>query len=58
MAETVIEHGLKNVQEFWGVEIPLYFPRLYAGTSDGAGIHMNQESILDYKQTNKPKKRE
>jgi genome maintenance exonuclease 1 len=58
MAETVIEHGLKNVQEFWGVEIPLYFPRLYAGTSDGAGIHMNQESILDYKQTNKPKRRE
>ena len=58
MAETVIEHGLKNVQEFWGVEIPLYFPRLYAGTSDGAGIHMNEESILDYKQTNKPKRRE
>ena len=58
MAETVIEHGLKNVQEFWGVEIPLYFPQLYAGTSDGAGIHMNEESILDYKQTNKPKRRE
>ena len=58
MAETVIEHGLKNVQEFWGVEIPLYFPKLYAGTSDGAGIHMNTESILDYKQTNKPKRRE
>ena len=58
MAETVIEHGLKNVQEFWGVEIPLYFPKLYAGTSDGAGIHMNQESILDYKQTNRPKRRE
>ena len=57
-AETVIEHGLKNVQEFWGVEIPLYFPRLYAGTSDGAGIHMNEESILDYKQTNKPTRRE
>ena len=58
MAETVIEHGLKNVQEFWGVEIPLYFPKLYAGTTDGAGIHMNEESILDYKQTNKPKRRE
>ena len=58
MAETVIEHGLKNVQEFWGVEIPLYFPELYAGTTDGAGIHMNEESILDYKQTNKPKRRE
>jgi genome maintenance exonuclease 1 len=58
MAQTVIDDGLKNVQEFWGVEIPLYFPKLYAGTSDGAGIHMNQESILDYKQTNKPKRRE
>jgi genome maintenance exonuclease 1 len=58
MAQTVIEDGLKNVQEFWGVEIPLYFPKLYAGTSDGAGIHMNEESILDYKQTNKPKRRE
>ena len=58
MAQTVIEDGLKNVQEFWGVEIPLYFPKLYAGTSNGAGIHLNEESILDYKQTNKPKRRE
>jgi genome maintenance exonuclease 1 len=58
MAQTVIDDGLKNVQEFWGVEIPLYFPKLYAGTSDGAGMHMNEESILDYKQTNRPKRRE
>lgn len=58
MASVVISEGLKNVQEFWGVEIPLYFPSLYAGTTDGVGIHDNQESILDYKQTNKPKKRE
>jgi hypothetical protein len=58
MAQTVIEDGLKNVNEFWGVEIPLYFPKLYAGTTDGAGIHMNDQSILDYKQTNKPKRKE
>jgi len=58
MAETVIEDGLKNVSEFWGVEIPLYFPSLYAGTTDGCGIHLGDESILDYKQTNKPKKQE
>ena len=58
MAMTVIDQGLKKVDEFWGVEIPLYFPGLYAGTSDGAGIHLGSESILDYKQTNKPKKRE
>jgi len=58
MAQTVIEDGLKNVNEVWGVEIPLYFPQLYAGTTDGCGIHLGDESILDYKQTNKPKKLE
>jgi hypothetical protein len=58
MAQTVIDRGLKNVNEFWGVEIPLYFPNVYAGTTDGAGIHIGEEAILDYKQTNRPKRRE
>jgi CRISPR/Cas system-associated exonuclease Cas4 (RecB family) len=59
MARSVIEQGLKDrVTEFWGVEIPLYFPSLYAGTSDGAGIHLGEEAILDYKQSNKPKRTE
>ena len=58
MAQTVIEDGLVNVNEIWGVEVPLYFPSLYAGTTDGCGLHLNEESILDYKQTNKPKKSE
>jgi hypothetical protein len=58
MAQTVIDQGLVNVNEFWGVEIPLYFPNVYAGTTDGAGIHIGEEAILDYKQTNKPKRRE
>ena len=58
MAQTVIEDGLVNVNEIWGVEIPLYFPKLYAGTTDGCGLHLNEESILDFKQTNKPKKQE
>jgi len=58
MARTIVEQGLKNVSEFWGIEVPLYFPNIYAGTTDGAGIHLNEESILDYKQTNKPKRRE
>ena len=58
MANTIVEHGLKNVSEFWGIEVPLYFPGIYAGTTDGAGIHLDAESILDYKQTNKPKRRE
>lgn len=56
MAETVIRDGLKHVDEYWGVEIPLYFPSLYAGTTDCVGIHSGAESIIDFKQTNKPKK--
>jgi len=58
MAQTVVEDGLVNVDEIWGVEVPLYFPNLYAGTTDGCGLHQGEESILDYKQTNKPKKSE
>jgi genome maintenance exonuclease 1 len=58
MAKTIITEGLKNVEEFWGIEVPLYFPGIYAGTTDGAGVHLSGESILDYKQTNKPKRRE
>jgi len=58
MASTVIEQGLSNCQEFWGIEIPLYFPEVYAGTTDCIGVHSGSESIIDFKQTNKPKKRE
>jgi len=58
MAETVISQGLNKVDEFWGIEIPLYFPGIYAGTTDGAGIHQGEHAILDYKQSNRPKRRE
>lgn len=58
MAKTIIEKGLSNCQEFWGTEISLYFPQVYAGTTDLVGIHDNSEAIMDHKQTNKPKKRE
>jgi genome maintenance exonuclease 1 len=58
MAKHIISEGLVNVNEIWGVEVPLYYPGLYAGTTDGCGLHLNEEAILDYKQTNKPKKEE
>ena len=58
MAEVVINEGLTKVDEFWGTEVPLYFPSIYAGTTDCVGVHQGQEAILDFKQTNKPKKRE
>lgn len=58
MADSVVQQGLVNCQEFWGVEVPLYFPTVYAGTTDCVGIHESCESIIDFKQTNKAKKRE
>jgi genome maintenance exonuclease 1 len=58
MAKIVIAEGMKNVSEVWGSEVPLYFPELYAGTTDCVGVHSGDEAILDFKQTNKPKKRE
>ena len=58
MAKKVIAEGMIHVDEVWGSEVPLYFPELYAGTTDCVGIHKGDQSILDFKQTNKPKKRE
>ena len=58
MAQEIVEHGLKNADEIWGIEVPLYVPGLYAGTTDACGLYHGQPSILDYKQTNKPKKKE
>ncbi len=56
MAKKVIASGFPAVDEVWGNEVPLYFPGLYAGTTDCVGIHNGDESIIDFKQTNKPKK--
>jgi len=58
MADSIIKQGLVNCSEFWGTEVPLYFPSVYAGTTDLVGVHDGSECIMDHKQTNKPKKRE
>ena len=58
MALLVIEQGLCNVPEYYGTECTLYYPGLYAGQTDLVGIHKGQDAIIDFKQTNKPKKRE
>ncbi len=56
MAKKVIADGFGAIKEVWGSEVPLYFPELYAGTTDCVGIHEGEESILDFKQSNKPKR--
>jgi len=58
MAQSIIYQGLSKCNEFWGTEVPLYFPKVYAGTTDLCGIHDGSEAIMDHKQSNKLKKRE
>ena len=59
MATKVIDGLIKpNITEIWGSEINLYFPKLYAGTTDCVGLWQGEPAIIDFKQTNKPKKRE
>ena len=58
MAIRVIEQGLCNVPEYYGTECTLYYPGLYAGQTDLVAVHKGKDAIIDFKQTNKPKKRE
>ena len=58
MANVIIENGLKDVSEVWGSEINLYYPELYAGTTDLIGVYRGEPAILDFKQARKLKKKE
>jgi hypothetical protein len=58
MAKKIINEGLSGLDEIWGSEVVLFYPELYAGATDVVGIYNGRESIIDFKQTNKPKKRE
>ena len=58
MADVVSNKGLSHLDEIWGSEVALYYPELYAGATDLVGVYKNAESIIDFKQTNKPKRRE
>ena len=58
MADVIIENGLSKVNEIWAMEQSLYFPGLFSGTTDLVGVHESEPAVMDYKQTNKPKKAE
>ena len=58
MAKLIIENGLPSMDEYWGTEVPLYYPTFYGGTADCTGVWRDQPAIIDFKQTNKPKKDE
>tara|TARA_B100001250_G_scaffold74027_1_gene60499 strand:+ start:479 stop:1165 length:687 start_codon:yes stop_codon:yes gene_type:complete len=57
MAKEIIEKGIKGkLEEIYGMETTLYYPEKYAGTADLVGIYQGRETIVDFKQSNKPKK--
>ena len=58
MADVIIEKGLCDLSEIWGSEVTLHYPGLYAGATDLVGVYDYEDSIIDFKQSNRPKRRE
>ena len=58
MAKVIIENGIKGkLDEIYGMEATLINPNdKYAGTADLIGIYKGNETIIDFKQANRPKK--
>ena len=58
MAQKVIEIGLAPVDEYYGSEVTMYYPGLYAGQTDLVCVHNGKDTIVDFKQSNRPKREE
>jgi len=57
MAKEIIDKGIKGkLEEIYGIETTLHYPEKYAGTADLVGVYQGKEVIIDFKQSNKPKK--
>ena len=56
MADKIIEVGLTPVEEYYGSEVTLHYPGLYAGSTDLVCLHNGMETIVDFKQSNSPKR--
>ena len=58
MAQKIIDIGLTPVTEYFGSEVMLHYTGLYAGSTDLVCMHNDMETIIDFKQANRPKKEE
>ena len=58
MAKKIIEIGFAPVEEYYGSEVTLHYPGLYAGQTDLVCNHNGMETVVDFKQANRPKKKE
>ena len=51
IAHQIWSQGITDkLNEYWVLEVTLYYPDLYAGATDLVGIYENVESIIDFKQ--------
>ena len=57
MACVIMDQGFPSIDQVYGCEVSLYYPGKYAGTADVIGKHLGEEAIMDFKQTNTPKRR-
>jgi len=58
MAKKIIDDGFGDLSELWGSEVTLFYEGLYAGATDAVGVYQGRDSIIDFKQSNKPKRDE
>ena len=58
MAKKIIEEAGTDITEVYGSEVHLYYPNKCAGTADMIALYKGKPAIIDFKQTNRPKKRE
>jgi len=58
MAQKIIDIGFTPISSYYGSEVTLYYPGLYAGTTDLVCMHNDLDTIVDFKQANRPKEEE
>ena len=58
MAQLIIEKGFPFIEEYWGTEVPLFYPTFYGGTTDCVAVWNDKPAIIDFKQTNRAKREE
>ena len=58
MAQKIIDIGLTPVTEYYGSEVTLHYPGLYAGSTDLVCSHNGMDTIVDFKQANRAKNKD
>ena len=58
MAQKIIDVGLAPITNYYGSEVTLHYPGLYAGSTDLVCDYSGKETIVDFKQANRAKREE